>query len=86
MEQVSEAYERVIFDTSPLLPVADTLEMLPSVDGIIVCARANRTTQDDASAVSQAFSRFPERPTGVVLTGIKRGAAGEAYVYSNKYS
>ncbi len=73
IQQVSEAYEAVVFDSSPLLPVADTLEVLARVDAIVVCARASETTREQASAAREALSRFPKRPTGLVVTGIKPG-------------
>ncbi len=87
IEQVTARYDMVILDSSPLLPVADTLEVLPQVDSILICARDSRTTRDQARAVRATLGRFPHRPTGVVLTGIKpRGAAYELYAYSYDYS
>lgn len=80
-EQVSQSYERIVLDSSPLLPVADTLEMLPSVDSVVVCMRAGKTTNDQAEAVQAALSRF-KLSTGVVLTGIKQNRDIEAYVYN----
>ena len=87
IEQVSATYDVVVLDSSPLLPVADTLEMLPHVDAIVVCARESRTTRGQASAARATLSRFPERPTGVVVTDVRpRGAGDEIYAYSYGYS
>ncbi len=68
---MSEAYQVVILDSSPLLPVADTLEMLPHVDAVIVCARESQTTSAEASAAQAALAQVPQRPIGLVVTGVK---------------
>ncbi len=71
LQQVLEAYDVVVFDSSPLLSVADTLEMIPHVDAVLVCARDSRTTRGEAQAVKTALGRFPTVSAGIVITGIK---------------
>lgn len=85
-KQIAEVYDVVIVDTCPLLSVVDTLELLPLADAIVVCVRASQTTRDQARAAKAAISHFPERPTGVVVTGIRaRDEAGYAGYYSYGY-
>lgn len=83
--QVRNAYDIVIIDSTPLLPVADAREILPHVDAVVVCARENETKREEALAAKAALARFPARPTGVVITGV-RPERDDTEVYSYSYT
>lgn len=85
LEQAVAAYDVVVIDSSPLLPVADTLEMLPSVDAVVLCTRESKTRREEAVAARTALARFPRRPVGLVVTDI-RPSRHEYEVYSYSYS
>lgn len=85
-EEVSKAYDYVIFDSAPLLSAADTLEMIDHVDAIVLCVRSEQTTRDQLRAALGALSRLPERPTGLVVTGVSRGTADDYGYYHFSYA
>lgn len=86
LESVRSSYEAVIIDTSPILPVADTLELLPLVDCILLCVRSGQTTRDQVRAARTTLGHFPERPTGLVVTGVTRRDAANYGYYSYGYA
>ena len=71
LAQVRGAYELVILDTSPLLSVVDTRELLQLADGAVVCARSYQTTRDQARATREALESTSIEFTGLVVTGLK---------------
>jgi Mrp family chromosome partitioning ATPase/capsular polysaccharide biosynthesis protein len=84
LAQVQDAYDLVIVDTPPLLAVVDTLELLPEMSSIVVCVRASKTTRQQARAGKAALERLPERPSGLVVTGITHSDEA-AYGYYGYY-
>lgn len=86
LREVTDTYDMVVLDTTPLLPVADTLELLPDVDAAVVCLRATRTTRDQAQALKQAMARLRNDQVGLVITGVPHGAEREfGYAYAYGY-
>jgi len=85
LTQAKERYELIVLDTPPLLAVADTRELLPQVDAVLLCVRASRTTRDEAQAARQALAALPNRPTGLVVTGVRSGDEQYYGYYSYAY-
>lgn len=83
LEEVETVYDAIIIDSAPLLSVADTLEIIPHVSGVLVCVRLQHTTRDQAQAARAALERLPARPTGIVLTDVRDTGEGYYGYYSS---
>jgi capsular exopolysaccharide synthesis family protein len=79
---VARTHDLVLLDCGPLLPVADTLELMPQVDALVLCVRESRTTRDRAQAARSTLERFPEKPVGLVVTGVSRRESADYYGYA----
>jgi succinoglycan biosynthesis transport protein ExoP len=87
LDQVAHAYDTVILDSSPLLPVADTLKLLPRTDAVVLCVRSGQTTRDQAHLARSALEYLPgERPVGIVVTGVRRSDERDHGQYSYGYA
>lgn len=80
--EVSAAYDCVILDSPPLLPVADSLEVAKLVDGVVLCVRATKTTRDELRAAKRQLEQLPDTHVAIAVTGLKRGdEPGYGYSY-----
>jgi capsular exopolysaccharide synthesis family protein len=82
--EVREAFDMIVIDSSPLLAVVDPLELVEQSDCVLLCVRAHRTRRDDLRATRSALANLPDRPCGVVVTGLRRGGP-DAYPYYYGY-
>jgi len=71
LSTLSDSADYVILDTPPVLLVADALSIASRVDGVVVVARTNSTTSDEAREVRQLLDRVGARLIGVVVGGVK---------------
>lgn len=87
LAEVTAVYEMVVLDTAPLLSVVDTLELVPEIDGVVLCVRDGQTTRDQSQAAVSALRRLPPRPTGLVVSGLRYDHPGYygGYAYGYGY-
>lgn len=71
LNDVRQTYDLVILDTPPVLPVVDALEVITNTEAVVVCGRAAQLRREQVRAFKQALDRVPDRPVGLVVTGIK---------------
>lgn len=71
LDRLSSLYDYVLVDSPPLLLVADTLELARMVDGVVVVARRNDVTSEEAREVRDLAQRLGLNLLGVVLTDVE---------------
>lgn len=86
LADVREVYDLVVLDTPPLLPVGDTLELIPRSDAVVLCARSDRTTRDELRSAVESLRRLPDKPAGLVVTGVREGRDSEYGYYTYSYA
>jgi Mrp family chromosome partitioning ATPase len=69
----------VILDTAPLLAEGDVANLLPAVDGVLVVARAGKTTHQMAGRAHEFLDRLAAPVLGVVLTRAEESAVPRRY-------
>jgi capsular exopolysaccharide synthesis family protein len=73
LDGLLESNQVVVIDAPPIIPVPDAMELLTLVDAYLVCVRAGSTRLPELDAMRELLQRVPERPGGVVVTGVAKG-------------
>ncbi len=85
LDELSERFDRVIFDSPPIAPVTDAILLSSHVDGVMLVVKAG-TTRKDLLARSVEQLRGVKAPLlGVVLNGVDLRRGGGGYYYGYYY-
>ncbi|MDJ0979368.1 MAG: polysaccharide biosynthesis tyrosine autokinase [Erythrobacter sp.] len=85
VERVSEEYDLVIFDSSPVLGLADAPLLAQLVDATLFVVEANKVPVGHARKALRRLARAGGRVAGVVVTKYRALEAGEGYDYQYGY-
>ena len=86
MEQLNAVFDLVIYDTPPILGLADGRLLAVHTNGVIMVARLGKT---DRSVLLQAIDalKISSAPVlGMVANGVRRGTSGSYYYYTRYYT
>jgi capsular exopolysaccharide synthesis family protein len=84
LTQLTESYDLVVIDSTPLGVIADAYPLLTAADGVILVVKIEDTSKDEARDLREQIDRLGAHPLGVVANGIKlrrRGRYGYGYGY-----
>ena len=79
VDQMRRAYDYVVMDTAPLLPVADATVPAGLVDGTVVVANVGRVRRTQLVQALDNLERVSAHVLGVVLNQVRRDE--ESYSY-----
>jgi Mrp family chromosome partitioning ATPase len=81
VEEVRQAYEIVVIDSSPLLAVTDPSLVAAVSDGIVVVVRASVTRRPEAEQALELLGTLGTTVLGIVINGVKPGSLSYRYRY-----
>lgn len=79
LAQAGASYDYVIVDSAPILPVADSMWVAPSVDAIVVTARLNQTTQESLRRALSSVESSQTPLLGIIVNDVKLSAKSGYY-------
>jgi polysaccharide biosynthesis transport protein len=85
LKQLADAYDFVVIDGPPLLPVADAQVLLdnPEVDVVLVVARPYLTTREHIRGAIAVLKRHPDKGIGLVINAV-RERTRDYYTYRKR--
>jgi succinoglycan biosynthesis transport protein ExoP len=81
LEEAASEYDLVILDAPPLLGFAEPLQMATAVDGVLVVARAGRTSRKAVASVLATLTRLRAKVVGLVLNEVHKELSDSYYYY-----
>jgi capsular exopolysaccharide synthesis family protein len=80
LDQMKEAYDYIIIDTPPLLPVTDPCSVAARADGVILVVQMGRNTRPNAERACSLLETLGVRLLGIVMNRMtKDGGYGYGY-------
>ncbi len=84
LAKLSEYFDRIIIDSAPLIPVADTLPIAKLAQSVVLVCRIGKTPRTAIKRAVRTLKDNASYPVGVVANGlpIARTKGGYGYYYS----
>jgi capsular exopolysaccharide synthesis family protein len=85
LAEMQEAYDIVLFDTPPILPVTDAVAMSSRMDGTVLVYQVGRIGRNALKRAKFLLDHAQANIMGVVLTNVKAEISTEATFYRYEY-
>lgn len=85
LAQLGEQFDRLVFDTPPLIAVADAAVLSTAVDGVMLVTRFRKTTRDVARRVLRSLRDVNAPVLGAVMNDVDLESREYGYYYYRRY-
>jgi capsular exopolysaccharide synthesis family protein len=82
LDELKDAYDLVVVDTAPVLPVTDAVVLSTIVDGVLLVIEPGKTTRHELARAQALFAQVDARVLGVVAN---KTSAKKPYGYGYGY-
>lgn len=88
LESLGKAYDLVLIDSPPVLPVTDARVLAASCDGVLLALRAEKTTRSAAVSARDQLASVGGRVLGLVVNDVsrRRGVYSSYYADEGRYA
>jgi capsular exopolysaccharide synthesis family protein len=83
--EFKQDFDIILFDSSPILLVPDPISLCKHIDGIVVVARQNFTTQQAVISTREALRMVSKPVIGTILNNVTDSEARYGYGYGKSY-
>ena len=87
LKTIPEDFDRIVFDTSPLIPVRDALPVSKLVDSSVILYRMGATHRKAISRTLKILNENNADPVGIIANGLPpmKKSSGYSGYYGNYY-
>jgi capsular exopolysaccharide synthesis family protein len=85
LAEMKKEYDLVLFDTPPILPIADAVMMSSRVDGVVLVYQVGRIGRNALRRAKFLLDHAQARVLGVVLTNVRAEITPEYGYYRYEY-
>jgi succinoglycan biosynthesis transport protein ExoP len=85
MTEALKSFDRIVVDTAPLVPVSDTLLLLPFIQTVCMVVQGGKTPRNAVLRAIEMMKKVAQRPDGIVLNKMPRRSGIDYYYYYGEH-
>ena len=85
LAELKQRYRYILFDTPPVIAVADATILATKLDGVVLCVRANKTSLGVSRRTLQTLRNVNARVLGCILNDVDLTKGYSSYGYYKHY-